>query len=822
MRDQKCKNAKDLYLSRLNTKHCSTHHPFFPPAPFPPLPSTPVEVVGVVWRWWSGLKWREVVGKVLAGKTDGGCYSAWSDGSVAGFQRSTMKRVVTVSGSWAVTKQHVINKKGLLIFQIDKVLVVFVFSIVDVIGGRKKTVGNKVLREVTRETTTAGVWSKLKTLYMKNSLANKLYLNKKLYALYMPVGRKISEHIDEFNKIVIDLENIKVKFKDEDLALLLLTYLPASYEHFVDTLLYGREALNLKDVMATLNSKKNKERSKAKGDDGEGLYVRGIIDHRDSRQSRGKSRSNSQGGRLKCYICQSEDHLKRNRPKNNRKRSTGCVKKDEPPSSSGSTYEDFEVMMVMSAHALLDWIMDLGFSYHMTPRLDIIFDCLECDGGSVQLGDNGECKIRGIGKVRVQLKDVSSFMLHNVRYIPELKRNLISLRTVKKEGYTVKLQSGKVKVINGSRVILSGIQRDNYVYSLDGHAMAGEINASVEEKDSLAQVWHKRLGHISEAGLQVLEKQGLFGKKSLCKLELRAIKYVLLGYPEGVKGYRLYMLDDELPKIVTSRNVKVELQRLNNHTSEEDQTDQEDSDDDDFDVNTTFLHGNLEEVIYMRQPSGYEQGNKVCLLKKSLYGLKQSPRQWLRLGLLSIYLKKEFDMKELEEAKKILDMEIVRDQSRKILRVSQSGYVSKILNSFRIDNGKSVKMPLGGNFKLSLKDCSIMDCDVERMSKVPYENAVGSLMLDGVHEARHSICELNTMAVNCDNQGAIHLSRNHVCYERTKHINVRYHFIREVLDEKTVKVLKVGTEHNDADALTKVIPGQKLQHCLELLSVSVD
>nr|GFA11517.1 copia LTR rider [Tanacetum cinerariifolium] len=62
-----------------------------------------------------------------------------------------------------------------------------------------------------------------------------------------------------------------------------------------------------------------------------------------------------------------------------------------------------------------------------------------------------------------------------------------------------------------------------------------------------------------------------------------------------------------------------------------------------LDVKTAFLHGNLEEVIYMRQPPGYEQGNKVCLLEKSLYGLKQSPRQW------------EFDMKDLGEAKKILD-----------------------------------------------------------------------------------------------------------------------------------------------------------------------
>nr|GEY12575.1 zinc finger, CCHC-type [Tanacetum cinerariifolium] len=94
--------------------------------------------------------------------------------------------------------------------------------------------------------------------------------------------------------------------------------------------------------------------SKAKGDDGEGLYVRGRTYRRNSRQSRGKSREKSQGGRLKCYIFQYEDHLKRNCPKNNRKKSSGYVKKDEQPSSSGSTYDDSKVIMAMSAQALLD------------------------------------------------------------------------------------------------------------------------------------------------------------------------------------------------------------------------------------------------------------------------------------------------------------------------------------------------------------------------------------------------------------------------------------------------------------------------------------
>nr|GEW70355.1 zinc finger, CCHC-type [Tanacetum cinerariifolium] len=146
----------------------------------------------------------------------------------------------------------------------------------------------------------------------------------------------------------------------------------------------------------------------AKGDDGEGLYVRGRTDRRDSSQSRGKSRSKYRGERLKCYIFQSEDHLKRNCLKNNRKKSTSYVKKDKQPSSSGSIYDDFEVMMVMTAQALQYWIMDSRCSYHMTPRLDILFDFLKCDGGSVQLGDNREGKIRGL------LEDITSEITHEV------------------------------------------------------------------------------------------------------------------------------------------------------------------------------------------------------------------------------------------------------------------------------------------------------------------------------------------------------------------------------------------------------------------------
>nr|GEW07255.1 zinc finger, CCHC-type [Tanacetum cinerariifolium] len=93
-----------------------------------------------------------------------------------------------------------------------------------------------------------------------------------------------------------------------------------------------------------------------------------VVLYLDSCQSTRKPRLKSRTERLKRYIFQSEDHLKRICQKNNCKKSTCYVKKDDQPSFSGSTYDDSEVMMVMSAKALLDWIMDSGCSYHMTPR----------------------------------------------------------------------------------------------------------------------------------------------------------------------------------------------------------------------------------------------------------------------------------------------------------------------------------------------------------------------------------------------------------------------------------------------------------------------
>ncbi|KAG8483166.1 hypothetical protein CXB51_022143 [Gossypium anomalum] len=405
-----------------------------------------------------------------------------------------------------------------------------------------------------------------------------------------------------------------------------------------------------------------------------------------------------------------------------------------------------------------------------------------------------------------------------------------------------------------------------------------------------------------------------------------------------------------------------------------------------LDVKTAFLHGELEEDIYMQQPEGFtvsEKEDYVCLLKKSLYGLKQSPRQWYKrfdsfmtshdfkrssfdscvyfkknndgsfvylllyvddmliaakdkgeIRKVKAQLSEEFEMKDLGPAKKILGMEILRDRKTSKLYLSQKGYIEKLLCRFNMRSAKPVSTPLAAHFRLSSALSPQSDDEIEYMSHVPYSSAVGSLMYamvcsrpdlsyavsavsrymanpgkehwkavqwilrylrgttdvclqfgrteDGVIgyvdadfagdlDRRRSLTgyvftiggcaiswkatlqttvalstteaeymaiteackeaiwlkglfselneDLQISTVFCDSQSAIFLTKDQMFHERTKHIDVRYHFVRDIIARGDIVVSKISTHENPADMMTKSLPITKFEHCLDLVGV---
>ena len=144
------------------------------------------------------------------------------------------------------------------------------------------SLGDRALREVSRETSDAAIWKKLESLYMTKFLANRLYLKLRFYSFKMQEGRSIEDQMDEFNKIIDDLTNVDVKIEDKDQSIKLLSSLPKSYELFLDAMLYGgMQTLIMEEVNAALNlrnsrrSLKLKLNRKVRGSELEGDLIKG-------------------------------------------------------------------------------------------------------------------------------------------------------------------------------------------------------------------------------------------------------------------------------------------------------------------------------------------------------------------------------------------------------------------------------------------------------------------------------------------------------------------------------------------------------------------
>ncbi|MCO5586434.1 hypothetical protein L7F22_040374 [Adiantum nelumboides] len=74
--------------------------------------------------------------------------------------------------------------------------------------------------------------------------------------------------------------------------------------------------------------------------------------------------------------------------------------------------------------------------------------------------------------------------------------------------------------------------------------------------------------------------------------------------------------------------------------------------------------------------------------------------------------------------------------------------------------------------------------------------------------------------LHCDSQSAIALAQNLIFHAKTKHIEVRYHFIREVLEDKRIQLVKIHTDNNPANLLTKSLASQRFAYYRLLMGMA--
>ncbi|GJY18250.1 putative ribonuclease H-like domain-containing protein [Tanacetum coccineum] len=267
-----------------------------------------------------------------------------------------------------------------------------------------------------------------------------------------------------------------------------------------------------------------------------------------------------------------------------------------------------------------------------------------------------------------------------------------------------------------------------------------------------------------------------------------------------------------------------------------------------MDMKSTFLYGKIEEEVYVCQPSGFEDPeflDIVYKVEKALYGLHQAPKAYdiifgsTKKELCTEFEKlmhKKFQMSSMGKLTFFLGLQVTQKDDG--IFISQDKYVDEILKKFGFSTVKTASTPMETSKPL-MKDENAEDVDVHL-----YRSMIGSLMY--LTSLRLDIiliswqCKKKTVvansttkaeyvaASNCygqvlwiqnqlldygynfmntkifiDNESTICIVKNLVFHSKTKHIEIRHHFIRDSNEKKLIQMIKLHTDQNVADLLIK-------------------
>ncbi|GJU37819.1 retrovirus-related pol polyprotein from transposon TNT 1-94 [Tanacetum coccineum] len=265
-----------------------------------------------------------------------------------------------------------------------------------------------------------------------------------------------------------------------------------------------------------------------------------------------------------------------------------------------------------------------------------------------------------------------------------------------------------------------------------------------------------------------------------------------------------------------------------------------------MDVKTAFLNGILHEEVYVSQPDGFvdqDNLNHVYKLKKALYGLKQ----WYDL-LLKFLLSQEFSKGTVDPTL------FIRRQGKDIFLAKpiekHLHAVKRIVKYLRGTVNRGLWYPKDSSIALiAYADADHAGCQDTRRSTSRSMQLLGdklvSWSLKRQKNAAISSTEVeyivlsgccaqvlwirpqltdyglgfNKIPMYCDNKSAIALCCNNVQHSRSKHIDIRFHFIKEQVENKVVELYFVNMEYQLADIFTKALGRERIKFLINKLGM---
>lgn len=176
-------------------------------------------------------------------------------------------------------------------------------------------------------------------------------------------------------------------------------------------------------------------------------------------------------------------------------------KRDLPEGSPGGLLmikKDYYLVSALTGslkNSAQSWLVDSGASRHMTGNKDFLENFKELKVTSqVELGDDANYEIRGIGSVSFHLDSVDSLHFEDVLFVPGLTKNLISVGVIEEKGHRVVFIEKKAllwfKDSDLNSAITIGVKEGGL------YKVPGLIQALVHSTVNPCELWHRRLGHL--------------------------------------------------------------------------------------------------------------------------------------------------------------------------------------------------------------------------------------------------------------------------------------------------------------------------------------
>eukprot|EP00253_Pinus_taeda_P007721 PITA_07721 len=261
------------------------------------------------------------------------------------------------------------------------------------------------------------MWKTLMDLYLNNSGQRKFVLKDKLQKRKMEKGETISKSMAKFTQCCDELGSVGIMVSEEDMEEIKRNTRDGFSSNIDD------EEKYLLEIKAR-KGKGNSSHSK--------LYS----------YHGGKKKDMT---KVKCFHFHKMGHFSTNFP----------PKKSKAKSSGGAAGEAFNCQFELEFSSLIAcmvlsmlgsvWYLDSGASFHMTDDKELFNDLEEKYlHMHIKMGDNGKYSVTGLGSIDFQREHGAQLTLKNVRYVLELKKNLVSVSMLEDKGYDVIFLKGKV------------------------------------------------------------------------------------------------------------------------------------------------------------------------------------------------------------------------------------------------------------------------------------------------------------------------------------------------------------------------------------------